>query len=60
MPFLAKIYKEKNAITLMETVTIPKKEYEILKKQAKIDVDLLQQFMGSLADIKAGRVRRVK
>jgi len=44
----------------METVTIPKKEYEILKKQAKIDVDLLQQFMGSLADIKAGRVRRVK
>ncbi len=44
----------------MEMVTIPKKEYEILKKQANIDIDLLQQLMGSLADIKSGRVRRIK
>ncbi|MEK6939671.1 MAG: hypothetical protein AABX31_02995 [Nanoarchaeota archaeon] len=44
----------------METVTISKKEYGTLKKQAKIDVDLLQQLMSSFADIKAGRVRRVR
>ena len=44
----------------METVTIPKREYETLKKQAKIDMNLLRQFMSSLADIKAGRVRRVR
>lgn len=44
----------------METVTISKKEYETLKMQAKIDMDLLQQFMSSLSDIKAGRVRRVR
>ncbi len=44
----------------METVTIPKKEYETLKRQAKVDIDLLRQFMSSLADIKAGRVRRVR
>jgi len=44
----------------METVTIPKKEYESLKKQAKIDMELLQQFMSSLADIKSGRIRRVR
>ncbi len=44
----------------METVTIPKREYETLKKQAKIDMDLLRQFMSSLADIKAGRVKRVR
>lgn len=45
---------------MAETVTIPKTEYETLKKQAMIDMDLLRQFMSSLADIKAGRVRRVR
>jgi len=44
----------------METVTIPKKEYERLKKQAEIDVELLKQLMESFRDIKAGRIRRVK
>ncbi len=43
----------------METVTIPKKEYENLKKQAKIDMDFLRQMMASLKDIKEGKVRRV-
>jgi len=41
-------------------VTIPKKEYEKLKMQANIDVELLEQFMESFKDIKAGRIRRVK
>ncbi len=44
----------------MEMVTIPKDEYERLKMQANIDVDLLQQFLESFKDIKEGRIRRVK
>jgi len=44
----------------MENVTIPKAEYERLKMQANIDVDLLKQFVRSLKDIKEGRVIRVK
>ena len=44
----------------METVTIPKEEYEKLKRQANIDVDLLKQFLESFRDIKEGRIRRVK
>ena len=44
----------------METVTIPKEEYEKLKREANIDVDLLKQFLKSFKDIKEGRIRRVK
>ena len=44
----------------METVTISKEEYEKLKKEANIDVDLLKQFLESFKDIKEGRIRRVK
>ena len=43
-----------------DTVKIPRKEYEKLKMQANIDVDLLKQFLESLRDIKEGRIRRVK
>ena len=43
-----------------EMVTIPKREYETLKMQAEIDMDILEQLVGSLNDIKEGRVRRVK
>ena len=43
-----------------DTVVISRKEYERLKKLANIDADLLKQFVESLKDIKAGRVRRVK
>ena len=41
-------------------ITIPKKEYEELKRNANIDVNLLQQLMESFRDIKEGRIRRVK
>ncbi|MFH1593003.1 MAG: hypothetical protein ABIB47_06585 [Candidatus Woesearchaeota archaeon] len=44
----------------METVTIPKQEFEELKKKAEIDEELLQELVQGLKDIKAGRVRRVK
>jgi hypothetical protein len=43
-----------------EKICIPKSEYEKLKMQANIDIDLMRQLAGSLKDIKEGRVRRVK
>lgn len=45
---------------MQETVTISRAEYELLKKQSKIDVELLEQFIESFRDIKEGRIRRVK
>ena len=44
----------------METITIPKEEYENLKKRANIDEELLADLIEGIEDIKAGRVRRVK
>ena len=39
----------------METVTIPKAEYEYLKSHAKdVDWDLVEQFRKGLDDIKKG------
>jgi len=43
-----------------DTVTISKEEYERLKMQANIDLELLKQLIASFKDIKAGRVKRVK
>lgn len=43
-----------------EMVKIPKDEYEKLKMQANIDLDLLRQLVNSLKDIKEGRVIRVR
>ena len=40
-------------------VTIPKEEYERLKRLEKIDHDLLDQLVESLEDAKHGRIRRV-
>ncbi len=44
----------------MEMIKIPKDEYEELKMQANIDVELLQQLVRSLKDIKEGRVIRTR
>ncbi|KHO55329.1 MAG: hypothetical protein QT10_C0003G0046 [archaeon GW2011_AR19] len=44
----------------MEMIKISKDEYERLKMQADIDLDLLKQLVRSLKDIKEGRVIRVK
>ncbi len=44
----------------MEMIKIPKDEYEKLKMQANIDINLLSQFLESFKDIKEGRIRRVK
>ena len=45
---------------MQEMVTIQKAEYSRLKRQAKIDVELLEQFIASFKDIKEGRIIRVR
>ncbi len=41
------------------TVTIPKDEYEELKKLKELDFDLIRQFVSSLDDLKQGRFKRL-
>lgn len=41
-------------------ISISKDEYEKLKTQANVDVELLKQLVRSVKDIKEGRVIRVK
>ena len=41
----------------METVTIPKEEYERLKRESEIDMELVNKIKRSLEDIKHGRVK---
>ena len=43
----------------MEMITVPKLEYEKLKKLEQLDFDLIRQFASSLADLKAGRFKRL-
>ena len=45
----------------METVTIPKKEYEKLKKQAQeVDWEMVAKFQRAFEDIKHGRITEWK
>lgn len=44
----------------METITIPKEEYKKLKKEAEIDMELVNKIKRSLEDIKHGRVKEWK
>ena len=41
----------------METVTIPKEEYKMLKQKVEIDESLLISLVKGLEDIKAGRIK---
>ena len=41
----------------METVTIPREEYDLLKHKAEVDEDLLVSLVKGLEDIKAGRIK---
>ena len=43
----------------MEMVTVPKLEYEKLKRLEQLDLDLIRQFASSLGDLKAGRFKRL-
>jgi len=41
----------------MDTVAIPREEYEMLKQKAEIDENLLISLVKGLEDIKAGRIK---
>jgi hypothetical protein len=43
----------------METITIPKAEYDCLKKLEQPDLDLIRQFASSLEDLRHGRFKRL-
>lgn len=42
----------------METVTIKKEEYERLKKESKIDWELVEKIKRGLEDIRHGRIKK--
>lgn len=44
----------------MGTVTIPKEEYEELKKRAEVDWELVEKIKRILEDIKYGRISEWK
>ena len=44
----------------METITIPKEEYEELKKKAEIDKEFVESITKSFEDIKHGRITEWK
>ena len=44
----------------METITIPKKEYEKLKKESEVDQELVRKIKKSLEDIKQGKIKEWK
>ena len=41
----------------METITILKEEYERLRREAEVDMELVNKIKRSLEDIKHGRVK---
>jgi hypothetical protein len=43
----------------METVTIPKEEYDHLKQLERLDFDLIRQFASSLNDLREGKFKRL-
>ena len=56
-----KVYNLSRSLDTMEKmITISQREYEKLKSMALIDVELLEQFVSSVKDIKSGNVLRVK
>ena len=44
---------------MSETVTIPRIEYERLKKLEELDFELIRQFANSLEDLKKGKFKRL-
>ena len=42
-----------------ETITIPKEEYESLKKKQEIDTELLEDIAHGIKDVLAGKIKEV-
>lgn len=44
---------------MAETVTIPKKEYERLKKKEEVDTELLEDIAHGIKDVLIGKIKEV-
>ena len=44
---------------MAETITIPKKEYEKLKKIEEVDKELLEDIAHGIKDVLTGRVKEI-
>ncbi len=44
----------------METVTISKEEYQKIKRESEVDLELVNKIKRSLEDIKHGRIKEWK
>lgn len=55
-----KLYKQKQSIFIMETqtITIPEREYTLLKRKAEIADDALVQLRLSLEDLRKGKASK--
>lgn len=54
-----KVFKRQPRSSCMETITIPKQEYERLKELEEIDFDLVRQFISSKNDLEEGRFKQL-
>ncbi len=44
---------------MAETVTIPKREYEKLKKKEEVDTELLEDIAHGIKDVLTGKIKEV-
>ena len=44
---------------MAETVTIPKKEYDKLKKKEELDTELLKDIASGIKDVLTGKIKEV-
>ena len=44
---------------MTETVTIPKEEYEKLKKKEEVDTELLEDIAHGIKDVLTGKIKEV-
>lgn len=54
------LYSKATNTLIMETVTVPKEEYERLKKESEVDIELVNKIKKSLEDIKHDRIKEWK
>ena len=46
-------------MSLMETITMTKEEYQKLKKIEEVDIDLLQNIASGIKDILTGNIKEI-
>jgi len=57
--FITSFLNNQRHTIFMETITIPKKQFDELKS-SESNINLLKQLKESLKDIKEGRIKRVR